>query len=125
MILPARAPRRHRADADVPTINLVFLLLVFFLLTATLAPPDPLGVEPPEGEGDGLARGTELVVAADGTPALGELRGEPAWAALAMREPGPLVLRADASLPGETLGALLPRLRDAGATRIDLVLAPR
>ena len=125
MILPAQPRRRHRADADVPTINLVFLLLVFFLLTATLAPPDPLGVAPPEGEGTAAPPGEAVSVAADGTLALAGARGEAALAALASREPGPLVLRADAGLPGEALAALLPRLRAAGATRIDLVLAPR
>ena len=124
MILPP-SPRRHRADADVPTINLVFLLLVFFLMTATLAPPDPLGVAPPSGEGEGAAQGQALSVAADGTLGLGEARGDAALAALAERGPGPLTLRADAGLPGEALAALLPRLRAAGATRIDLVLAPR
>ena len=125
MILPPPTTRRHRADADVPTINLVFLLLVFFLLTATLAPPDPPGVAPPEGEGAGPARGEALSVAADGTLAVGAARGDAALAALAERGPGPVVVRADAALSGEALAALLPRLRAAGATRIDLVLAPR
>ena len=125
MILPEAPRPRHRADADVPTINLVFLLLVFFLMTATLAPSDPLMVEPPEGEGARAAPGPVLAVGADGTMALGEARGEAALAALNAREPGPLMLRADAALPGEALAALLPRLRAAGATRIDLVLAPR
>ena len=124
MILPPPS-RRSRADADVPTINLVFLLLVFFLMTATLAPPDPLGIAPPSGEGDRAAQGQALSVAADGTLALGTARGDAALAALAARPPGPLVLRADGGLPGETLAALLLRLRAAGATRIDLVLAPR
>ena len=124
MILPP-PPRRHRADADVPTINLVFLLLVFFLMTATLAPPDPLGVAPPSGAGEAAASGQALAVAADGTLALGDARGADALAALGARGPGPLVLRADGRISGEALAALLPRLRAAGATRIDLVLAPR
>ena len=125
MILPPPTTRRHRADADVPTINLVFLLLVFFLLSATLAPPDPLTVVPPEGEGEASVRGETLSVAADGTLAMGDARGGAVLAALAARGTGPVVVRADAALSGEALAALLPRLRAAGATRIDLVLAPR
>ena len=125
MILLPPPRRRHRADADVPTINLVFLLLVFFLLTATLAPPDPLGVEPPGGAGAPAAPSGVLSVGADGTLVFADARGEAALAALAARGPGPLTLRADARLPGAALATLLPRLHAAGATRVDLVLAPR
>ena len=124
MILSPPA-RRTRADADVPTINLVFLLLVFFLMTATLAPPDPLGVSPPSGKGDAAGQGVSVTVAADGTLAVGEARNEAALATLSARGPGPVVLHADAGLQGEALADLLARLQAAGATRIDLVLAPR
>jgi periplasmic protein TonB len=41
-------PRRPRAESVVPMINVVFLLLVFFLMTATIAPPDPFASVPPD-----------------------------------------------------------------------------
>ena len=42
------APRRPRAESIVPMINVVFLLLIFFLMTSRLAQPDPFEVTPPE-----------------------------------------------------------------------------
>lgn len=39
--------RRPRAESIVPMINVVFLLLIFFLMTAQIAPPDPFEVAPP------------------------------------------------------------------------------
>lgn len=124
-MLAAPQRRRHRPGADVPTINLVFLLLVFFLMTATLAAPDPSGVQPPKGKAAPSTGGAVLAVGADGTPVFGGLRGNAALSAIAARGSERLLVRADARLPGDALAALLPRLRAAGATRIDLVLAPR
>ncbi len=41
-------PRRPRAESILPMINVVFLLLIFFLMTSRLAQPDPVEVAPPE-----------------------------------------------------------------------------
>jgi biopolymer transport protein ExbD len=119
-------PRRARGENIVPMINIVFLLLIFFLLTATIAPPDPFPLTPPEAEGveAEVAPGTPLHVAADGTVALGPLRDEAAWTALQGHE-GALVLRADAALPGVDLAALLMRLATLGLTEVDLTVARR
>ena len=38
----ARAPTR---DSTVPMINIVFLLLIFFLITAQIAPPAPFAAQ--------------------------------------------------------------------------------
>ena len=46
---PGARPRRPRESA-VPMINIVFLLLIFFLMTATIAPPAPFAVTPPAAE---------------------------------------------------------------------------
>lgn len=114
-----RAPR----ETVVPMINVVFLLLVFLLLSATLVPAPPLEVSLPEAAAPGadIAPATVLHVAADGAVASQGLRGE---AALAAGPPGARVeVRADAALPAATLAALLPRL--AGAGEVVLVTVPR
>ncbi|WP_322867174.1 biopolymer transporter ExbD [Aquicoccus sp. G2-2] len=41
-----RPVRRPRGEAILPMINVVFLLLIFFLMTAELAPPEPVAVAP-------------------------------------------------------------------------------
>ncbi|NHX27772.1 biopolymer transporter ExbD, partial [Escherichia coli] len=40
-------PRRDRGENIVPMINVVFLLLIFFLMTAQIGPPAPIDVTPP------------------------------------------------------------------------------
>ena len=131
MMRPMRLPRRgsqrrERAISIVPMINIVFLLLVFFLLTATIAPPDPVAVRLPvaEGrEGPGAAEGQVLHVDADGTLALGAARGDAALAALAGWPDGDaLVVRADADLDAAAFAALLARLRAVGVGAVSVVV---
>ena len=114
--------RRAPADAAVPTINVAFLLLIFFLLTARLAPPGALEVVPPEGDGAAPPEARVVELDADGTLAFGALRGDAALAALGE---GAVLLRADAGAPAALVAALLPRLTAAGAGPVELELRPR
>ena len=119
-------PRRRPAENIVPMINVVFLLLIFFLMTAQIAPPDPFDVSPPtaRAEDPGDARDI-LYVAADGRLAFGAARGEAVFEALGDRAAeGPLMLRADAALDAADLARLLPRLAAVGVTDIALVATP-
>lgn len=118
---PQKAPG-NRGEPIVPMINIVFLLLIFFLMTASIAPPDPFDVLPPDAaiEADALPPQT-LFVAADGTLAFEDARGEAVFAALADALPEPLSIRADARLPAAELAALLPRLAASGVAQFDLV----
>ena len=117
-------PRRPRAESVVPMINVVFLLLVFFLMTATIAPPDPVGATPPEAGPSGpVDRSPTLHIGADGALAFGTERGE---AALAAVPPGSvLTVRADAGLPGTELARVIARLAEAGVTEVRLVTVRR
>jgi biopolymer transport protein ExbD len=119
----ARPARRDRGEGIVPMINVVFLLLVFLLLSAELTPAPPFDVTLPEAAGAAAApEGVAVLhIAADGTIASGDLRGEAALAALPHGTP--VEIRADASLPASRLAALLPRL--GGAASVTLVTVPR
>ncbi|QHQ37497.1 biopolymer transporter ExbD [Algicella marina] len=120
----AQPPRRPRAESIVPMINVVFLLLIFFLMTARIAPPEPFEVSPPETRAAEAADGTLILyVGADGQVGYSSLTGEPALEALIEETAeGPLILRADAALPGPELARLLARLRSAGIGHIDLLV---
>jgi biopolymer transport protein ExbD len=125
------APRRRPpGESIVAMINVVFLLLVFFLMTARLAPPEPLEVTPPESATEGTAEGeVVLFLAADGALAFGTARGEAALAALAaaLAEASgtAVLLRADAAAPARAVAALLPRLAALGAGEVRLVTRGR
>ena len=121
---------RQRPESIVPMINVVFLLLIFFLMTAQIAPPEPFEVTPPEAEAD-MPATVELVLHLSdaGGIAFGGIGGDGAIAAAAAKAGAgacgacdlpPLTLRADAGVPAARLAALLPALSAAGFAQIGL-----
>ena len=134
MKIPAPRARRYSEDNVIPMINVVFLLLIFFLMTAQIAPPDSLDVTLPKAEraapGDS---DLTLYVGADGTLAFRDVTGDPqaldaleaAYRALcpqaACATSPQLVIRADTAL---AVRALPPILRALAARQItDIALA--
>jgi biopolymer transport protein ExbD len=118
-----RRPRRPADSEDriLPLINVVFLLLVFFMVAGRLAPPDPFALVPPRSEAEGRpAKGVVIVLAADGRLAVNGGAADPSALTQAVRaaraaEPGAGVsLRVDGAAPGRRLVAVLAALHDAG-----------
>ena len=133
-------PRRMPQEPLLPMINVVFLLLIFFLIAAQLSAPDPVDVVLP---GSSFAAGSVAETAGNvafldsgGVVHFGEASGGAALEALreallsACEDGGcdaaalAVVLRADAAAPGAALAALLPALAAVGAARVDLVTIP-
>jgi len=141
-----RHPDRRRGDGGddhlVPLINIIFLMLIFFMIAARFAPSEPLDVAPPRssrGAPVSMADRT-ILLAADGRVAVGEQIVEPAaltatlrgWSAADGRGTGagpigldaaPVTLKADADVHAGQLRALLARLREAGIERVRLATA--
>ncbi|MEC9434089.1 MAG: biopolymer transporter ExbD [Pseudomonadota bacterium] len=125
-------PRRSTGEPVVAMINVVFLLLCFFMMTATLTTPSPFEVSPPaSASADRAAREAArapLHVGAQGQLAWNGVGGDAALDALARarRAVGPglprLEIRADAGLDGARLAALLARLRALGVDEARLAL---
>lgn len=128
------APRRRREENLLPMINVVFLLLIFFLISARMTPPEPFEVLPPQAQAEAEAQGEfTLYVGPEGALGYGEAREAAALAALsAAREaycaesdcaamPARLTVRADAALPAAWLAALLPELAQLGFAQMELV----
>ena len=115
------AARPRRGENIVPMINVAFLLLIFFLMTAVIAPSDPVRVTPPEAGGDVEAgEDVRIFVEADGTIWQG---GSPV-AVLDDVAGATVLLSADRSLDGARLAQILTELRRAGARDVKLVVAP-
>ena len=113
-------PRRPaRGENIVPMINVVFLLLIFFLMSAQIAPRDPFDIVLPDSESgrDTPAEDT-LFVSRQGALAFAGATGQAALRAIAARaQDEPLTIRADAGVPAATIAALLPQLAEAGVTQ--------
>lgn len=117
--------RRRQPESIVPMINVVFLLLIFFLMTAEIAPPDPFEVLLPAAALDNPAEGpVTLYLSGDGDLAWQDQQGDAALAqAVAAAGQDTLLLRADAGVEAATVATLLRALGDAGMTSVTLVTA--
>ncbi len=121
---PAKRPIR---ESIVPMINVVFLLLIFFLMTAQITPPDPFDITPPESDAETPAEGRQILyVSAEGALAFGEHEGNAVFDALsALGENEPLMIRADKAVKASRIAALLPRLAAQGVSNVKLISASR
>nr|WP_321251890.1 biopolymer transporter ExbD [uncultured Ruegeria sp.] len=113
-------PSRKR-DSTIALINVIFLMLIFFLITGTLAPPmdgdlelvntfDLAGREPPDA----------LVLHSDGTLSF---RGAPSSAEAYMQthDAGPVRIVPDRNAQGQRLIEITTSLRRLGATSVFVV----
>ncbi|SDO20869.1 biopolymer transport protein ExbD [Lutimaribacter pacificus] len=121
---PAKRPAR---ETVVPMINVVFLLLIFFLMTAQITPPEPFEVTPPESRADTPADGQRILyISATGDMALDGLRDEAVFGGLSgLGENEALMIRADRAVSAAQIAALLPRLAAHGVRRVKLVSSLR
>ena len=110
-------------------INLVFLLLIFFMLAGALRTPDPFDVEAPSARGGSTGAGRDAVVligrdgrlAFDGVETDARGLGE-AVSARAGREPGLVVhLKADGRARTGRVVEVMELMRDAGVKRLRLL----
>jgi len=112
----------------IPLINVVFLLLIFFLIATTLTTPDSLEVSLPKSESSGILESETIVVLIgdSGQIVLNDKKTQPAElveeiaALLAAGNSRSLMIKADAAATTAQVLMVLRRARAAGAERIAL-----
>lgn len=128
-----RTPRRRRdEDAGIlPLVNVVFLLLIFFIVAGELAASDPFPITPTESASETpAAPGRLIAFGAGGTLALdGVVMDEAALLATLdealAREPATEIrIKADGRADATALVALLGSLREIGAATVTLMTVP-
>lgn len=126
-------PRPKNEDERIlPLINVVFLLLIFFILTGKLTAIDPIEVTPPRSASEGVIDVQELVVVigANGDLAFdGELIPQASLPnAVAERLGGDRAaqvwLKADSGADSVQVIAVMEILHEAGVERLKLLTAP-
>lgn len=130
MIVPVPRAQRPSEENVLPLINIVFLLLIFFMIAGALSATAPFELEPPaaaSADATGPPRGG-IAISADGRIAIdGEVIELEVLAERARewRDAGahdlPLAVRADGTAPSERLLAVIDALREAGIERIRLL----
>lgn len=129
---------RSRAKNDeeriLPLINIVFLLLIFFMLAGQLSATDPFNVEPAQSKSESPPESPEMLVlvSADGHLALdGEILDEDALGAAVTDRltkddvtTSRVRLKADGGAQAERVVAVMELLREAGVEKINLLTIP-
>ncbi len=126
-----KPPKQPDRENILPLINVVFLLLLFFMMTAKIKVQDPFVITPPQSEKQGEKTNSTdhmLYLSSSGELAY---RGEIVTADRLMalldsshvgQSAKPLVIKADAQLAMPPLMALLDRLKQADVTAIELLV---
>jgi biopolymer transport protein ExbD len=128
-----RAGDRH--DRLIPMINVVFLLLTFFLIAGTIRVSDGLNIEPPAVETSGVIdeQSPTLGVEANGTlyfdgrtvtvdEAVAALQEASASAGASDADGGEIQIKADRNTPSSIILPLLQRLRNENFDALRLVV---
>ena len=110
----------------LPLINVVFLLLIFFILFGQLASLDPFRTEPPFSASEGLTQEPQMVVyvGADGRLALDGTIMDKTTLRAAVERHGPswtVHLKADGRAGAVRVVAVMELLRSAGVEKLDLL----
>lgn len=119
MITPP--PPRRKRDSNIALINIVFLMLIFFLIAGTIAPPlDPELELVDTSELEGREPPDALVLRQDGTLIF---RGAPTdpEAYMATHGSGPVRIVPDRNASGSRLMEVTGKLRRLGAPSVFLV----
>lgn len=135
----AQSHTKRQPENITPMINVVFLLLIFFLMTAQLSSPAPFEVTPPDSGSQTPADGEfELYLDAQGQLGFEDALGDAALIALehaytracadtgcfgALNQPT-ILLRADAGADASRVPALLRQLAERRMTRVQLATRP-
>jgi biopolymer transport protein ExbD len=114
-------------EAMLPLVNVVLLLLVFFMVAGSLRPPEAFLLDPPRATGEAVPprEPVRVSLAADGRLALGGQAMSRAELLDTLPAGAAVLLRADAGAEAAVALALARAMERAGAGPIDLVvLAP-
>ena len=124
-----RPQRRSRGITILPLINVVFLLLIFIVLSGVISSPDPFELVPPDastGEDVENVGSDAIVYVADtGELRFRDLADETDVLVLIGQLAGSggletLTVRADAGVPAVRIVKLIESLRTTGIARIQL-----
>lgn len=132
------ASRRSAGQNDdnlIPLINVVFLMLIFFMVAGQISRSDPAQISPPASVSEQRVseqEGLTLLLTADGQLFVDEQRSSmqqlveqlgARHSQSSQPEQFRVLVKVDADTPVDQLQALLRQVRDAGLTRV--VLATR
>ncbi len=117
--------RRQSVESIIPMINVVFLLLIFFLMTAEISPPDPFEVSLPFADEEQEPLGDiVLYLSKDALLGFEGVTGAEALEALRIKSDkiSPLQLRADGGIKATEVAKTLRTLTELGFLNVEVMV---
>ena len=108
----------------VPMINIVFLLLIFFLITSSLVPRPGEIIERPFGLSDSSIEDPNYLFITSNSEImyLGQT-GEIVWDLIKKSEPTTLTIEADRNLAANNFISLLNKLNDMNIPHVEMIVS--
>ena len=107
----------------VPMINIVFLLLIFFLITSSFVPRPGEIIDRPFGLSNSQAKDPNYLFITSSAEIiyLGQT-GEAAWDVIKKNEPALLTLEADRNLAAQKFISLINKLDSMNITQLEMIV---
>ena len=119
-------PSRVKKESIIPMVNVIFLLLIFFLMTSSFIIPDPFELDKPYADSSNKVSTEErLYISETGKVFISDKVNENAWRYLEQNTPEKLLLIADSSFPAKDLLNISEKLKDLGIIELNLLTNQR
>ncbi|MDA7592232.1 biopolymer transporter ExbD [Rhodobacteraceae bacterium] len=107
----------------VPMINIVFLLLIFFLITSSLVPRPGEIIDRPFGLSGSYAKDPNyLFITSSAEIMYLDQTGESAWGVIKKNKPLSLTIEADRNLAAQKFISLLNKLDSMNITQLEMIV---
>ena len=119
-------PRRVAKESIIPMVNVIFILLIFFLMTSSFIIPDPFEIEKPYADSSNkITREERLYISKTGKIVIANSDNEDAWLYLEKKIPKKLLLVTDGQLPAKDMLDISEKLKELGVIEINLLTSQR
>lgn len=119
-------PSRVKKESIIPMVNVIFLLLIFFLMTSSFIIPDPFELDKPYADSSNKVSTEErLYISKTGKVFISDKVNENAWRYLEQNTPEKLLLIADSSFPAKDLLNISEKLKELGVIELNLLTNQR
>ena len=119
-------PSRVKKESIIPMVNVIFLLLIFFLMTSSFIIPDPFELDKPNTYSSNKVSTEErLYISKTGNVFISDKVNENAWRYLEQSTPEKLLLIADSSFPAKDLLNISEKLKELGIIELNLLTNQR
>ena len=119
-------PSRVKKESIIPMVNVIFLLLIFFLMTSSFIIPDPFELDKPYADSSNkISTEERLYISKTGNVFISDKVNENAWRYLEQSTPEKLLLIADSSFPAKDLLNISEKLKELGIIELNLLTNQR